>query len=292
MGESERLRLRDVRAIYRLLGECCELGGDPLVWRLHMLQQLSRLLGAHVAICGAVLPATQNSPLELVRESFLDLGWANEGDQHLYQRWLEHTPPHMDPLLVYLGDAVPSQQQSLTCRRRVVLKGDEWYSSAFYAEFYRPSRLDDELQSFVWQARSGTIDGLSIIRSADAGAFDGRQERLLRLFHREACRLLGKKLAHSSDPSIARLPRRQREVLACLLEGDSEKQASLRLGISRHTVHEHVKRLHSYFGASSRGELMSRCRRYLPALQRLSFLGNADSTSAAVCAFGEAFRVR
>jgi DNA-binding CsgD family transcriptional regulator len=52
--------------------------------------------------------------------------------------------------------------------------------------------------------------------------------------------------------------------LACLAEGDSEQQVALRLGISAHTVHEHVKRLHRRFGVSSRGELLAHWFRQAP----------------------------
>jgi hypothetical protein len=34
MGEAVNLRLSDVRAVYRLIGECRELGDDPVAWRL------------------------------------------------------------------------------------------------------------------------------------------------------------------------------------------------------------------------------------------------------------------
>jgi DNA-binding NarL/FixJ family response regulator len=51
---------------------------------------------------------------------------------------------------------------------------------------------------------------------------------------------------------------RSREVLTCLLNGDSEKQIALRLRISPHTVHTYVKKLHQALGVNSRGELLSR----------------------------------
>ena len=47
----------------------------------------------------------------------------------------------------------------------------------------------------------------------------------------------------------------------CLLEGDGEKQAALRLGLSRHTVHEYVGELYRRFGVCSRPELMALCLR-------------------------------
>ena len=59
---------------------------------------------------------------------------------------------------------------------------------------------------------------------------------------------------------------RLRQVLACLFEGDSEKQIAARLRISRHTVHEYLRRLHRLFDVSSRGELLARCAPFLPLL--------------------------
>ena len=55
-----------------------------------------------------------------------------------------------------------------------------------------------------------------------------------------------------------RLPPRTRQVLDRLLAGDSEKQAAQAMGISRHTVHDHVKVLHREFDVASRGELLAR----------------------------------
>ncbi|HMO86155.1 MAG TPA: hypothetical protein PKC18_14665, partial [Lacipirellulaceae bacterium] len=44
------LNSKDLRTIYLLVGECCELGADPLVWRQHMLQRLNAELGAVASI--------------------------------------------------------------------------------------------------------------------------------------------------------------------------------------------------------------------------------------------------
>jgi DNA-binding CsgD family transcriptional regulator len=51
---------------------------------------------------------------------------------------------------------------------------------------------------------------------------------------------------------------RMRDILERLLVGDSEKQIARHLGISPHTVHTHVKKLHKSLGVSSRGELLAR----------------------------------
>lgn len=66
----------------------------------------------------------------------------------------------------------------------------------------------------------------------------------------------------AADPQLAAqrdtLTPRTAQVLERLLEGDSEKQVALLLGISRHTVHDHVKTIHKTFGVVSRGELLAR----------------------------------
>ena len=50
---------------------------------------------------------------------------------------------------------------------------------------------------------------------------------------------------------------RQREVLAELKRGKTEKEVASRLSISVHTVHVHVKAIYKRFGVNSRSELLS-----------------------------------
>ena len=53
------------------------------------------------------------------------------------------------------------------------------------------------------------------------------------------------------------LTSREREVLACLLTGASEKEVAASLAISPQTVHAHVKSLYRVHGVSSRPQLMA-----------------------------------
>jgi DNA-binding CsgD family transcriptional regulator len=50
----------------------------------------------------------------------------------------------------------------------------------------------------------------------------------------------------------------QLRVLACMLEGMTEKEAGVKLGISRHTVHNHIRDIYQLLGVRSRGELLSK----------------------------------
>jgi hypothetical protein len=87
----------------------------------------------------------------------------------------------------------------------------------------------------------------------------------VRLAHAEVGHLIGPVLVRSSEllpPS--RLPPHVREVLTCLLEGDSEKQVAGRMGLSIATVHQYVTALYLPYCVSSRAELLVRVLRRAP----------------------------
>jgi DNA-binding CsgD family transcriptional regulator len=48
-----------------------------------------------------------------------------------------------------------------------------------------------------------------------------------------------------------------KKVMRLLLEGDSEKQVALKLGLSPHSVHQYVKQLYAQLEVNSRGELLA-----------------------------------
>ena len=64
---------------------------------------------------------------------------------------------------------------------------------------------------------------------------------------------------NSATPEVdSMLTPRMRQTLARLLAGDAEKQIATHLKLSRHTVHEHVKKIYRRFAVNSRGELLAR----------------------------------
>ena len=67
----------------------------------------------------------------------------------------------------------------------------------------------------------------------------------------------------STARAIASRCPRQRQTLDCLLDGDGEKQAARRMGISPGTVREYVQTLYRLFDVTTRAELMAQfLRRY------------------------------
>src|SRR5262249_21491596 len=71
-------------------------------------------------------------------------------------------------------------------------------------------------------------------------------------------------LPSATEQSVEQLSRRLRQTLACLLDGDSEKQVAGRLGLSQATVHQYVTTLYRHFGVHSRAELLVYVLRRMP----------------------------
>lgn len=264
MGERSRPTWRQLRQLYLLVGECCELGADPLAWRQRMTEGLLGLLDAQVVL---YTETKQVAPFGekrfLVPRLLVDCGWPCQSDRDSLLEFMRTGDPSVDGGWC-VREYIHAPHPVLGAHRRRFVDERAWYRGRFFNEAVRPSHVDHTLMA---QYRIGNeLEWFTVIRAVGEPDFSRRQLRLLRLFVREYVRLFGTRLAPMAGPSVSDLPPRVRQVLVCLMEGDSEKQAALRLGISRHTVHDYVKQLHHRFEVSSRGELLARCRKFWPVL--------------------------
>ena len=117
---------------------------------------------------------------------------------------------------------------------------------------------------------------INLHRPLGEAGFSERDRRMLHLLHLEIAPLVGNSLATSHDEPLASLSPRQRDVLAGLLEGESEKLVAARLKIGLRTTHDYVTALYRHFRVHSRGELMARfCRPLVSGLQ-LALFGSLD----------------
>jgi DNA-binding CsgD family transcriptional regulator len=143
------------------------------------------------------------------------------------------------------------------CGRDQAVDNQTWSAAPVRNEIFRSCEIDEFLATFHDLPGGERQSFISLYRPLGDGAFRRRDRRLVRLFHQELARHFGAALATLDDPSPAGLTPRLRDTLRCLLEGDSEKQAALRLGLSTLTVHQYVKALYRHFRVSSRPELMA-----------------------------------
>jgi DNA-binding NarL/FixJ family response regulator len=136
--------------------------------------------------------------------------------------------------------------------------GDPIYRAlATWNEYHRPINIDDQLTSVFQISDDGAISGIALHRARREREFSPREQRLLSFFHEELGGLIGRALVSATEPRPDKLSPRLRQTLVCLLEGDSEKQAASRLGLSQATTHEYVTALYRHFGVQSRAQLMA-----------------------------------
>jgi DNA-binding CsgD family transcriptional regulator len=249
MGKSQRLRLSDVRGVFHLLGECRELGDDAEAWPRHMQAGLCRLTRAQLGVGGLVRLVGPEHLMAPV--SFADHGWPDPRSKARFLAMLK------DPAV--LNNLVMRRFHQLTApcvtrTRQHLVEDRPYYASAFHNECHRPFGLDHGLLSRNQPPGRDWHHELSLERVQGAPPFGRRECRLMHLFQLEIGPLLGGALATPEEPPLSP---RQRQTLTALLEGDSEKQAARRLGLSVNTVHGYVTSLYKHFGASSRAELLA-----------------------------------
>ncbi|HEX2474923.1 MAG TPA: helix-turn-helix transcriptional regulator [Lacipirellulaceae bacterium] len=268
MGKIKNLRLHELRDVFALLGECCELGADPIAWRMHMAEGLRRLLGGQVALYQELQPAEPDGKSgRMIPLLTVDTGWPTAGDRSVLEKFWARNEHHLCPWFWRRNfRRVFHPVSSLaTFRRRELAPNSEWYRSEFFSEYVRKAQIDDALLA-THDCGDVATHGIVIHRALGDTPFDLRHKRLLALFFRERAQRLGSRLACRGALSVLEFPPRLREVLRCLMEGDGEKQIARKLRISQHTVHYHVRELHRRFGVCGRGSLLADARPYWPVL--------------------------
>lgn len=264
MADSGRLRLEDVRAAFRLIGECRELGSDPNAWRRHMLDGLRHLVGAQVAM------HLQFDRFGTPSEQFVDplaTGFMHAADRARWVHYQRENDYRRDLFRLRFYDGFNGALR--TRNLESVMDAREWYSSRDYNEYVGACGLDDRITSSLrlTQHPAWRVQSIGLLRAKSDGRYSQRHVKLVNLFHEELAPLVGRQLALSdTDDGKPPLPPRLQQVLACLLQGDAEKEIAARLGLSQHTVNRHVQRLYRRYGVGSRRELMFRCRDMLAAL--------------------------
>lgn len=255
MGKSQCLRLRDLRELYLLLGECCEVGRRPIDWQSHLLSGINRILGARVGLCGMTIYANgECKPGDVYVMVGSDAEQAARSHRQYLEQRMEERDLYPQIHLRLPGDIVTSTWDQLLTR-------EQWYNSEAFNDCYRPAGMDHLMVSRC-ATGAGEMHTIFLQRALGESAFEARHRRLLHLLHRELRRMLGGKLTMSPRScGVAHLSPRLRQVLALLMEGHGEKQVADLLNLSTGTVHEYAKSLHRCFGVNSRGELLARAWR-------------------------------
>lgn len=254
---SSALRLRDLRALHELVHECRDRGDDATAWREHWFTGLGRLCGAGVAIGGLLTGCRAGRPTP---GPTIEWGWQNGFNRAGWVHTLgefRSDPGFSVNMAAYFARGAHLGAEALA--RTDLLTDAEWYRSDLYEYGHRVCGANESM--ILVQPVPGAADdfeGLVLLRASGDRDFAGRHRALVREAGAAIRRLIGGPLAQFGEPSPSDLPARAREVLRCLLEGDSDKQAALRLGISRHTVNHYTKVIFDHFRVATRTELLAR----------------------------------
>jgi DNA-binding CsgD family transcriptional regulator len=248
-GSAGFLRVRDVRAGYRLIGECRDLGHDPTLWQTRMCEGLRGMIGGAAATGGeGTLEAAGIVPV-----SSVEAGLDATGKLALAS-YMRAGGPAADPFVLAL---MRLRKTSATHTRRQLVRDSVYYGSPVFQRYLRPAGADHRLASIHRTADARGITIMQVHRPPRERDFSARERALLAFFHAELAPLVGRALTSAAGQPAERLSPRLRQTLACLMEGDSEKQAAARLGVSAATLHEYVTALYRRFGVRSRGQLLA-----------------------------------
>ena len=258
MAKSGRLRARDWRAIVSLAGECRELGDERSHWRHHLLGRLSLLVDADLGFCGEMAGILAARPHDL---GFTDCGYEGGFDRaaqvEVYAR-VAGDPTIFEALGNYFGRLGSEDGACVSARES--LGHESWESSTSYQLVHRPLGVDHALWCYRSMPRGhgDEFNALQLQRAPRRRDFSARDRSLVREVQAALTPMIGGPLARFVDPTPVGLAPSVRRVLACLLEGDGDKQIAARLRLSLHTVNEYTKAIYRHFGVRSRPELLAR----------------------------------
>lgn len=260
MHQSGRVRLRDLRAAYRLIGECRELRHDPVGWRRQMLEGLCPLVGAQVGCAGEGRWTGPRRIFVPDVQGAVDIGWTGRRERELWLDYMRNMGPSADPAFHQLAKVL----EPLVTRVREQLVDDgEWYVSEQFNAYRKPSGVDHFINSFHAIDHPDHVNVIGLFRAVGDSPFSLRERRLVHLFHHELGPLIGPVLATVPQADRPTLSPRLQQTLENLLRGASEKQIAGRLGISRSTVHQYIDALYRRYGVHSRAELLVHCMRQI-----------------------------
>lgn len=255
MAKSALLRQSDLLPLMRHLADVAALRHEPGRQRQVLIDGLSKLLGTYLGWW------------------FTMDDWRPEGRPHVTQQVLTTDP---DPHWVrYMGEfatnmpltADPYADRSLHCKDRE----QQWFFERIVHDRQTRRQYADTLDLMkLIQIRDGAvcalrlgkdgsrIVGFSLHRHMNSRRMTGRDHALAALALREIDGLIQRGHLVPREDESHPLPPRLRQVLACLLRGDSPRKIALSLGISVHTVREHIDRLYDRFEVHSREDLMAK----------------------------------
>ena len=144
-----------------------------------------------------------------------------------------------------------------TIARPDIVSDKEWYASPVYQQDLQPAGMDHFLTS-VRYCSNDIWCCLTFFRRQKKPRYQHRESELLDLAMAGIGWLHPQVSESIPEEAFAEITPRQRLVMLFLLDGLSRKQIAANLGLTLHTVNDHVKALYHRFDVQSATELAAR----------------------------------
>lgn len=233
--------------MFHLLFEVRDLGASPVAWRQHMVARLLEFVGGTTGIATeAVIPRRPGNPRLLgtviggVRDPRLVSVYRAVVERGGYSLDLRH-------------ERVAGRPNSTVARTRQQMAENRAWRQRPDLDPWRALGCEHFICSKQYLPSWRCVHLIILTRSSREGPFDELERRTVALFHAELGRLwrcIGDDCGADLSPPLQR-------TLDRLLEGSSEGEIVSALGLSPHTVHDHVKRLYRRFQVNSRAQLLA-----------------------------------
>ena len=258
--------VEEIACVVRLVLEVCDLWDDPRAWRECLLLGACQLLCGNVGSMHAVHFHENRQDVQTLAVVGLPAALAatvHSSTEYVTGRKHVDIATNVMPGFDKLYEEFARLGCATACRKELT-DDATFYAAPMYTKFRQPLDCDDYVVSLRKVDIPERAEIIDIDRPHGASPFGPREVTLLKLLHDEIAPLVGLRLSTEAHLSRDGLSRRLNETLSLLLDGSSEKEAAMKLGISPRTLHEYVSTLYKHFSVTSRAELLAYFIRHRP----------------------------
>ncbi len=252
MKRSQRLRLSEVREVFRVLGDAQDLRHDQVQQETVIVDAMTDLLGASF---GYALRFEEFRPKAPTRLARVVPGTIQDPRViHYFSEWGKTSEisdsPMMHATWNQAGPVYTTARSDLMTFRDIM-------PYRVYPELIEPAGILDVLMTFFRYPGSNIVRQYTFQRMNRQTEFEPRQLRLAHLFTTELHRLYGEGRLEPSD-LINSLPQRLVRIAYLLRTNQNQHQIAHSLNLSYHTVRSYTKELYDTVDVNSREELVAK----------------------------------
>lgn len=250
------LTVADATVVARILGESAQLAPDVMAQRRCIGSGMAKLISAEFWLYTQAY--TNADASDAMGISAVDGGWTSDRQRTRYFEML------CSPLWqAFIGPRVAAgweKQPHVTLRRQDYLRSPAaWHGSELYRQWFVPIGLDEFMIS-CYRITPQVHAGVGFYRKRGGKPFTAYDSALVHLVVSELHAVHAFGADAPAAAKVGELTPRQRAITVLMWSGDDRAAIARKLGISAHTVNDHVKEIYRILGVSSRAELMAAFR--------------------------------